>query len=369
MRILANTGELVPNNGISIQTLQVTKELARRGHRIDLLYLADGPHRDEFAGFCDSMRQVRRLDLEIAPRELLREGPRVLPAIATGVRTHPDVLYVNRYRPLPWALATGTLARAPVVCHVHGFVGIDVPSVNRALARMTARFLCVSRFVRDRFVQLGADPRKVDVVHNGIDPGEYPAGGPTEREAARRELGLPLDPFLVLFYGRVVPDKGIGTLVEALEQLDGSQPVELLVVGPQPDEAFAGRIFATDRLRVHRLPMRTDVVTPLHAADLVAVPSEGEEAFGRTVIEALATGRPVVASAVGGIPEILTGDLARFLVPPSDPQAIADKVRDALDWREQEPRLAATCTAHVADHFSQAAMVDAVETRLVDAVR
>ncbi len=265
-----------------------------------------------------------------------------------GVRTKPDVIYVNRYRPLPWALATSALARAPVVCHVHGFVGIDVPSVNRALGRFTARFLCVSRFVRDRFVELGADPRRVDVVHNGIDPAEYPAGGPTEREAARHALGLPLDPFLVMFYGRVVPDKGIGTLVEALEGLDGSHSVELLVVGPQPDEAFAARIFGTDRVRIHQLPMRTDVVTPLHAADLVVVPSEGEEAFGRTVIEALSTGRPVVASSVGGIPEILTGELAGFLVPPSDPAAIAAKVRETLDWREQRPQLAEECSAHVA---------------------
>ena len=369
MRILANTGELVPNNGISIQTLQVTEDLARRGHKIDLLYLADGPHHQEFAQFCDSMQMVRRMDLEIEPRALLHDAPRVLPSVWAGRRTHPDVIYVNRYRPLPWALATSTVSRAPVVCHVHGFVGIEVPSVNRALGRLTARFLCVSRFVRDRFVQLGADPKKVDVVHNGIDPAEYPEGGMVEREAARVELGLSPDPFLVLFYGRVVPDKGIGTLVEALEQLDGSHAVELLVVGPQPDEDFAAGIFATEHVRVHQLPMRTDVVTPLHAADLVVVPSQGEEAFGRTVIEALSTGRPVVASEVGGIPEILTGELADFRVPPSDAGAIAAKVRELLDWRTREPELADACRAHVIGNFSKRAMVNAVEESLVDAAR
>jgi glycosyltransferase involved in cell wall biosynthesis len=369
MRILANTGELVPNNGISIQTLQVTEDLAARGHRIDLLYLADGPHRRDFASFCDSMQQVRRMDLEIEPRALYHDGPRVLPAVWAGRRTHPDVIYVNRYRPLPWALATSLVSRAPVVCHLHGFVGIDVPSVNRALGRFTTRFVCVSRFVRDRFVQLGADPRKVDVIHNGIDPAQYPDGGMTERESARRELGLSSDPFLVLFYGRVVADKGIGTLVEALGQLESSQPVELLVVGPQPDVDFANRVFATERVRIHQLPMRTDVVTPLHAADLVVVPSQGEEAFGRTVIEALSTGRPVVASAVGGIPEILTGDLARLLVPPSDPGAIAAQVGELLDWRTSEPELGEQCRAHVARNFSQRAMVDAIEVCLTDAAR
>lgn len=368
MRVLTNTGELVPNNGISIQTLQVTRELARRGHRIDLLYLADGPHREEFARFCDSMQKVRRLDFEIEPRALLHDGPRVAPAVWAGRRVHPDVVYVTRFLPLPWAVATGSVSRAPVVCHLHGFVGIDVPWVNRALGRATTRFLCVSRFVRDRFVQLGADPTKVDVVHNGVDPAEYPPGGTAERETARRALDLDPDPFLVMFYGRVVPDKGIGTLVDALEQLDDSRPVELLVVGPQPDQEFTSRLFTTDRLRIHQLPMRTDVVTPLHAADLVVVPSEGEEAFGRTVIEAMSTGRPVIASAVGGIPEILTGDFARLLVPPGDPTAIATKVGEVLDWRDREPDLGEECSAFVDRHFSERAMVDAIEERLVDSV-
>lgn len=368
MRVLTNTGELVPNNGISIHTLQVTRELARRGHRIDLLYLADGPHHEEFARFCDSMQKVTRLDLEIEPRALLHDGPRVLPAVWAARQFHPDVVYVKRFMPLPWAVATVTVSRAPVVCHLHGFVGIDVPWVNRALGRLTTRFLCVSRFVRDRFLQLGADPKKVDVVHNGVDAADYPPGGTAEREAARRELGLDLDPFLVMFYGRVVPDKGIGTLVDALEQLNCSRPVELLVVGPQPDEEFTARVFATDRLRIHQLPMRTDVVTPLHAADLVVVPSEGEEAFGRTVIEAMSTGRPVIASAVGGIPEILSGEFARFLVPPGDATAIAANVREVLDWRDGEPHLGEECSAFVARNFSLRAMVDGIEERLVDAV-
>jgi glycosyltransferase involved in cell wall biosynthesis len=115
--------------------------------------------------------------------------------------------------------------------------------------------------------------------------------------------------------------------------------------------------------------MRTDVVTPLHAADLVVVPSQGEEAFGRTVIEALSTGRPVVASEVGGIPEILTGELASFQVPPSDAGAIAAKVRELLDWRTREPELADACRAHIIGNFSKRAMVDAVEESLVDAAR
>ncbi len=372
MKILANAADLLPNNGIWTQTLQVSEELARRGHRIDLLYLEDGPQREKYADFCNSMQKVRRLDLELEVRPLIHDGPRVLPAVLAGIRSHPDVIYVNRYRPLPWALATRAFTRAPVVCHVHGYVGMDVPRINRALSRFTARFLCVSGYVRDRFVQLGADPRRTDVVHNGVDPADYPAGGMAERTAARGQLGLPADVFIVMFFGQVVLDKGIGTLVEALEGLEGggsSRRIELLVVGPQSDELVTSRLFAAASTPVHQLPMRTDVVTPLHAADVVIAPSHGEEAFGRVVIEALATGRPVIASSVGGIPEILTGDFARFLVPPADAPALRAKLRETLGWREESPELADQCVAHVARHFSRRAMVDAIEDRLVEAAR
>jgi glycosyltransferase involved in cell wall biosynthesis len=368
VRILANTADLTPNTGISVQTLQVTQELARRGHRLDLVYIQDGDYRPRYAEFCDSVQAVPALDLGV--HHVLRDAPRLVPAIRAGVRTHPDVIYLNRFRPLPWALATGTLARAPVVCHLHGLIGIEKPAVNRLLGRFTARFLCVSHFVRDQFVALGGDPERTDVVHNGIDVDEYPVGGVDERGAARTELGLPLEPLIVMYLGRVVPEKGVDVLVEAMARLGGGpRAVELLVVGPQPDHAYAKRIFAgAPGVRIHQLPMRSDVVTPLHAADVVAVPSEVAEAFGRTVIEAMSTGRPVIASAVGGVPEVLTGDFARFLVPPGDVPALAAKLDEVLDWRAREPRLAEACTDHVVRNFSMQSMCDAVEASLVAAV-
>jgi glycosyltransferase involved in cell wall biosynthesis len=368
VRILANTADLSPNTGIAVQTLQVTEELARRGHQVDLVYLQDGDYRERYSSFCQSIQQVPALDLGL--RHALRDAPRLVPGVRAGLRTRPDVVYLNRFRPLPWALATGTLARAPVVCHLHGLIGLEKPAVNRALSRLTARFICVSRFVRDRFVELGGDPARTVVVHNGIDVADYPAGDIGRRAAARAELGLSPDPFIVMFFGRVVPEKGLHVLVEAMTRMGAGPPsVELLVVGPQPDADYAGQTFgAAGGLTVHQLAMRSDVVTPLHAADVVVVPSVWEEPFGRTVIEAMSTGRPVVASAVGGIPEVLSGDFARFLTPPGDVGALAATLGAVRDWREREPALAAACTAHVAAGFSMRTMVDAVEGQLGIAV-
>ncbi len=77
----------------------------------------------------------------------------------------------------------------------------------------------------------------------------------------------------------------------------------------------------------------------------------------------------MIASAVGGIPEIITGEFARFLVPPGDVPALKAKLGEVLAWRERESDLSEACTDHVDRNFSMHAMVDVVEVRLADALR
>jgi len=364
MRILANAEELAPVSGIASQTLEISEELVRRGHQLELVYVKGGAYRDRYVNCCDSMHRVRALDLDI--RHALRDAPKLVSTVRCGVATRPDAIYVNRFRPLPWGVATRAFTRAPVVCHLHGDVGIGHLSVNRVLGRFTSRFLCVSRFVRERFVDLGGDPARTEVVHNGVDQVEYPPGGVSERRAARGELGIDEGVPIVMYFGRVGRAKGVDVLVRALAGLvGGPRPVELLVLGLAVDPAYERRLLrSVPGLRIHRMAERTDVVTPLHAADLVVVPSVWDEPFGRTVIEGLSTGRPVIASAVGGIPEILGGEFSRFLVPPGDVPALSAKIRELLDWREQEHDLADARSRHVARSFSKVAMVDAVEGAL-----
>ena len=367
VRILTNSETLSPNTGISVQTVQIAEELARRGHAIDLLYIHDGPYRDRYASFCDTMQQVPALDLELrnAPRQL----PRLVPAVRAGVATRPDVIYLHRFKPLPWALATAALTRAPVVCHLHGLVGLGTPAVNRGLGRFTTRFICVSAFVQERFVAAGGDPGRTSVVLNGIDPAQYPWGGEVERASARAELGLSATVPLVLFFGRVAPEKGVAVLVEAMARLHNRRPsAELVLMGPYLSDDYHRLLVAkAPGVTIHHLPMRTDVVTPLHAADVVVVPSIDEEPFGRTVIEAMSTARPVIASTIGGIPEILTDDLADLLVPAGDVEALAAKLAEVLDWRQDRPDLGPRCADHVAHHFTLQTMVDQVERLLLEA--
>ena len=111
-------------------------------------------------------------------------------------------------------------------------------------------------------------------------------------------------------------------------------------------------------------PAQSDVVGPLHAADVVVVPSVWAEPFGRVIVEAMATGRPAVASRVGGIPEILTGEFERFLVEPGDAGVLTLALESLVGWQEREPALADRCRAHVRDHFSLDRVVEGVERSL-----
>jgi glycosyltransferase involved in cell wall biosynthesis len=126
------------------------------------------------------------------------------------------------------------------------------------------------------------------------------------------------------------------------------------------DTTYTDSLHALATPSVTFLPNRPDVVTPLHAADVAVVPSVWDEPFGRTVIEGMATGIPVLGSRVGGIPEIL-GPIDRLLFDRGDADQLAAKLAVTLRWRDEEPGLGRACAARVATEFSLAATVDRLE--------
>ncbi len=363
MRILTNVQDLGPTNGITVQTLQTTVALCRRGHGVTVAYVDDGPYRHEYEAAGAAVAQVPLLDLHVHGS---RAASRPLAAaVRAGMATRPDVVYANRMQVLPWAVATGTGTRRPVVAHLHGFTGCTHRAVNGLLGRRVRKVLAVSAFLRGQLVSGGFPAKRLEVVHNGIDADAYPLGDLEDRTRAREEFGIDPEAFVVLFYGRLDPTKGVEVLLEAVERMRRPPGVHLMVVGSPATVEYLKRL--RPRLRnagATWLPNRTDVVTPLHAADVVAVPSVWDEPFGRVAVEAMSTGRPVVAAAVGGLPEVLTGPFARFLFPRGDTEALAGMLSSLSGWRTAEPGLGLACRTHVERHFTLTAMVDEVEHHL-----
>ena len=104
-------------------------------------------------------------------------------------------------------------------------------------------------------------------------------------------------------------------------------------------------------------------------SDITVLPSIWSEPFGRSIIESLACGAPVIASRVGGIPEILTGELADNLVTAKDEQALAKRISEVIDWRETDPGYGQRCSDHVFNKFSLESMISGVEKTLLKAAK
>jgi glycosyltransferase involved in cell wall biosynthesis len=368
MQLLMNVSSLGVESGVELQAFQMTRELARRGYRIDLLFNQDGELGPEWRSFCHSASQVPTF--RFSRKRAVRDVIRLAPAVRAAVHARPDVVYVNSEDCLPFALCSGLIARASVVCHLHKT--FPRPSFPRLAARVH-RLVAVSEFLRDEYIEVGVAPSKMVVVHNGIDVEDYPPATEVQRAAARQKLGLPEDAFVTLHLGRLEPEKGTEVLLKAWRHL--ALPLDharLLIVGsptvsPDPD-ARLQELEALAPPGCHWLPMQRDVVTPLHAADVLAVPSTWHEPFGRVVVEGLAAGLPVVASRVGGIPEILDGDLAPLLFEPGSHVELADLLASLVDWRKDRPDLGQRCSAHAAERFGIGQMVDGIERVLEDAV-
>jgi glycosyltransferase involved in cell wall biosynthesis len=241
-------------------------------------------------------------------------------------------------------IAAGVLGK-PCVVKVHGS-DVNVVLQRAAARRMAARVLpradalvAVSGPLARELVRLGAAPARVHQVRNGIDSSLF---FPRERAAARRDLGIPDGARVVLFVGRLEPQKGIVTLVDAFERVRARVPGALLVL------AGDGVSTADVRRRTSSWGEGAVLLGPtaharvalwMGACDVLTLPSLAE-GTPNVVLEALASGRPVVASAVGGIGELLADPRAGVLVPPRDAGALAEALVAALraTWDENAIR-------------------------------
>ena len=249
------------------------------------------------------------------------------------------VLYPHGYTALK-------IARALSVPCIAMAIGSDVNRIGDAISAMHTRtVLRHSDFVvtvcddlRKKTVAMGAKPNKSRAILNGCDLGTFHVSDQLE---ARRKLGIDPSFQAVVYVGRMDVKKGLRELVEAMVSLHADHPrLHAYLVGVGPDQAIIqSAIQAGDAAGyIHLLPSCTfdEVATWMTAADVATLPSY-MEGCPNVVLEALACGRPVVATNVGGIPEILN-DSCGSLVPPQDAKALAQGLRLVLDgsWNPTE---------------------------------
>jgi len=270
------------------------------------------------------------------------------------------------------------MARVPVVIHTphgHIFYGYYGPFLSTLvcfaewlLARLTDRIVTLTDRGAQEHVQYKiAGAEKFATIHSGIDLAHFRSVR-VDPAVKRKELGLPPDGPIVGTVGRLVPIKGLEWLLKAAPRILAEFPEACFVIigdGPMLGELRELTSQLGIGLQVVFGGAREDVPECLAAFDLFVLPSLNE-GMGRVLLEAMAVGCPVVATRVGGIPDIVADGTTGLLVPPRNDRALAEAILTLLRDRARRVTYGEAARRHVDGRFDVETMVRNIE-RLYDA--
>ena len=331
--------------GMEQFVLRLAAEQQRRGHRVTVMSLQSGPLLD----------QAHPLGIEAIVLGGERRVPtgggwgRVARAVEGLVRLRPEIAHAHNPSSLSYALLARLSTGARVVMTRHG----QQPKrlVPNWQWRHTDAVVAVSQSVA---ASMGAKhpgiAGKISVIANGV----HLAGSHRRRDEVRAELGLGQETVGIMV-ARLDRFKGHDCLLRALGLLRESRiPVTMLVAGDGPEQvnlvSLAHQLeLGPDRLRL--LGYRTDIADLLSAADFFVLPSL-TEGLPLSILEAMAHALPVVATPVGGIPEVITDGQDGLLVPVNQPETLAQALTRLIRDPALRRSLGETASRHARDRFS-----------------
>ena len=264
-------------------------------------------------------------------RELYKpsgNSPRFLLKLARTLRSFkPAIVHARTWGGTDGIIAARLAGIRTTIQGEHGWE-IDDPEglnskrlkIRRFLDRWTQEYTCVSQHIEQWLHQTVQVKKPVTQIYNGVDTELYcPATGDMKRNM-RAALGIAPTTFVIGIVGRLDPIKDHPTLIQAVHDLSASCPdVKLLIVGDGPERP---RLQALKDEHCLLLGNRLDVPTILQTLDVFVLPSFNE-GISNTILEAMATGIPVIATNVGGNPELVTPGKTGVLLPPQQPQQMA----------------------------------------------
>jgi glycosyltransferase involved in cell wall biosynthesis len=324
--------------GPARQELGLTEAMREVGFDCELIAGRPDPREGTSPGAESAARVIGCLQREFHPGRDLR----ALAALTAHLRSRrPDVVHTHQAKAGALGRTAAAVCRVPVIVHTfHGHVlrGYFSPSATaafvraeRAMARHTDALVAVSAAVRDDLLALGVGhPHQWHVIPLGLDldPIRTLQDSP---QRCRAILGIPLEGPLVAMASRLVAVKDPGMFLEAARLMVREMPEVTFVVAGDGDlraqvEQEASVLFGP---RMRFLGWRDDVATVYRAADVVVLSSR-HEGTPATLIEAAAAGRPVVATNVGGVSDVVIDEVTGLLVQAGDPAALASGTLDLL---------------------------------------
>lgn len=286
-------------------------------------------------------------------------------------RTRPDIVHTRNAESFYYGFLGAKLAGVPAIVHSeHGRIFDDRPlrfRVQRLFSRHTDRIFAVTeQLKRDLVHHVRIPASRIEVLYNGVDPGRF---RPAAREAQRATLGLAPGDLAIGSVGRLAAVKNYPLLIRALRRLDRAD-ARLLLVGEGPERNALQTLVRELGLekQVRFLGHRDDVADCLAAFDIFVLPSVSE-GMSNTLLEAMGAGVAVVASDVGGNPEIVRAGVDGLLFPSGDLDALTIGLRTLAAQPATRARLAAAGRGRVLRDFSIDAMIFRYQTLYESACR
>lgn len=352
--------------GLEHSLLDVCQALANRGHQITLVYEEGGDQLEKYQQFCTELIKITSYKFNV----------RFLSDICRVASTQSSVIYSNQYNNFFFGRILSRLQGIPLVCHLRLHASTESSFLKRIKQSLTlsgiSRYIAISEAVKaDWSDRLSIPSDRIDVVYNGVNPASFKS---VDSSATLREdWNIPEHVKVVSYVGRLERVKGIEILIKsfALLQQTGTN-AHLLIAGKslfsgeeyrESLEQLAQELGVADY--VHFLGHISNTKALYHASDVVVLPSIWLEAFGRVVIEAMASGTPMIGSRVGGIPEILTGEFEDWLFEPNHEQDLLRALQQLIHWRDKTPDLGERCREHVVNNFSLEKTIEGVEQILL----
>ena len=345
-------------NGAVVHCLLLTRELARRGHRLTLVCRPHAWITTQLAGE----------PVDIVESDLHRWPPDELRRLAVIAREHSiDVLHTHMSRAHFFGVLLRWLSGVPSVATAHNrYVQLHWMFNDRVIAvsEATGRFHRTYNFVRRT---------RLDVIHNFVDYRRFAEVAESKRALVRAGFGVAPTSLLIGSIGDVIPEKGLIHLVRALSKVRCAVPGARLLVAGGGSAAYRAEVErAADELGVASMVIwagwRSDVADIMQALDVFVLASLAET-FSLVAAEAMAAGLPVVATAVGGVPECVSAGETGVLVPPADGGALADALIGLLRDAALRRRLGEAGRQRVRQLFSPEVQVPRIESALSLAAR
>ncbi|MEW5746930.1 MAG: glycosyltransferase [Nitrospirota bacterium] len=283
-------------------------------------------------------------------------NPKVIPELASFLKRNGiDLLCTHGYKSNVIGRAASWLAGRPEIAFSRGWTGEDrrirlFEQLDRRFLRAADHVVAVSQSQRERVLSLNVPAGKVSVIHNCIDADRAAA---LPKQSIRAAFGLPREAVIVVSAGRLSPEKNFEGLLDAVQLAMKRDPrIHCIVFGEGAErenlEAKRSRYKLDGRFL---LPgFRKDMMSFMADADIFVLPSL-TEGLPNVVLEACALGKPVVATAVGGTPEIVRHGITGFLVKPGETRRMADYICRIARHRELGAAMGMSGHDYIRSHF------------------